>query len=615
MLSRISRSSRLLVRDLKLARSTPALPFKRFQSTLKSEPTEVFTKISDDKDPQRSAFFQYSWGSWLSGDKAKKAQRETRFSIEGAASLFKELHGTRSDSKNVDKSGEPFVRAPLTLKDGTSVLSSNLTSKILGDGELSIKSIASIHEGKHHRVYKISLNTGKELVLRIPYKLESDFAILQKIKSEVATLDFLNLKLNASVPKVLAYGTSKSNQLNSPFILMEFIEGDLLMKNWDPLAEDSEETQSKLKSVIDPIADFQEKALSVTFNKFGSLYFHDDVPAALQADAPYDGEENPLLKNRWRIGPSIEKSYAKNKNKLSEAQVNQFNGPWSASKPLELISSLAGIEIENLRNEAVHSNLEESDTHKQQIDTFENLKLLGSKLFNPASPSIMNVEEMFKPRLYLPDLDPLNTIVGKDEKLTFFDFEYASIKPFILTNYPSFVAYQGVKIYNLEEDIPGYSEMDEVEQQQYQFIYYKTRNERLWELALNERRHDLIAIASPHIKVLKSPYLQALEFKTPKDYLYIESCIIQLRSMWEAYVSNSLCNSDDAKFPIEYDEDYLTQHEQQLMAYQNEVLSSPFVATGGWIPQDMFNTLKEQGMIVEDKEGNYKIDSEKVLDE
>ena len=36
------------------------------------------------------------------------------------------------------------------------------------------------------------------------------------------------------------------------------------------------------------------------------------------------------------------------------------------------------------------------------------------------------------------------------------------------------------------------------------------------EFELNKYRHDLIAIASPHIKVLKSPYLQALDVKNAK---------------------------------------------------------------------------------------------------
>ena len=169
----------------------------------------------------------------------------------------------------------------------------------------------------------------------------------------------------------------------------------------------------------------------------------------------------------------------------------------------------------------------------KQIKTFENLKKISPQLINDKSKSIMNVEELFKPRLYIPDLDPLNVIQHSETENYFIDFEGSTIKPFILTSYPKFVAYQGAKIYNLEEDVPGYKEMEELEKQQYEFMYYKTRNERMWEFELNKYRHDLIAIASPHIKVLKSPYLQALDVKNGKDYLYVEGSIVQLQAMWK----------------------------------------------------------------------------------
>lgn len=604
-------------------RFTPYLIDKRFQSNLSSSPKEVFTKISDSNDPKRNQFFQYTWGSWMENDLLERNKRETKFSIEGISKLLQDLNVELKSSRNVDKSGEPFVKPPIQLKDGSVALSQNLSSSLLGEDEsLLVKSIASIHEGKHHRIYKISLSSGRDLVLRIPYKLESDYSISQKVKSEVATLDFLNLKLGLNVPKVVAYGSSRTNCVESPFVLMECIEGDLLMKQWDPLvSSQDEEAETKLKSVIQPIAEFQDKILSVTFNKFGSLYFHDDVHVTEQSALPYNGEENPLLTNRWRIGPSVEKSFSKNKNLLSEKVINQYNKPIDADKPLDTVTSIAGIELENLRNrlslaQADSSNkVEDVELIQKMINTFENFKTIAPKLFNPKSKSIMNIEELFKPRLYCPDLDPLNVILNskKNNEPYFVDFEYSSIKPFILSNYPAFIAYQGAKVYNLEEDIPGFAEMDDVEKLQYQFMYYKTRNERLWELELNSKRHDLIAVASPHIKVLKSPYVQALELKHDKDYLYVEGSIVQLQAMWDAYVANELCNSTDSEFPIQYSAEYLDEHQKDLEEYQLQVVSTPFAATSGWVPQDMFDNLKEQGIIVETENGSYKVETENAL--
>ncbi|EGV64400.1 hypothetical protein CANTEDRAFT_114216 [Yamadazyma tenuis ATCC 10573] len=588
----------------------------RFGSSLTSQPTEVETKIADTSDPNRSPFFQYSWGSWMKNDAIEKAKRQTRFSIEGTTKLVQLLFEHYSAENNNFK-----VQTPKSLADGSVILSHNLSLVGKSDGSLSVKSISSIHEGKSNRIYKISLSNGTELVLRLPYKLESEYSIGEKIKSEVATNDFLSLKLGLKVPRILSYGANKLNFLQSPYILMEYIPGDLLMKQWEPLITDEvPDSKQKLEDVIKPIADFQNATNSVVFNKFGSLYFTADVEGYLQSDLPYEGESNELFVNRWRIGPSVEKSFLRNKNKLKSKQITTHNGPWPSDQPEAVIASIAKIELENLTTrlglaEADSSNqVENIQNLKNSIATFENLAKMAPLLLNKASKSIPNVEELFKPRLFVPDLDPLNVIANSDRnnELFFTDFEYSSIKPFVLFNYPKFVAYSGVKIYNLEEDIPNFKELDELEQQQYQFMYYKTRNERLWELELNKNRHDLIAVASPHVKVLKSPYLQALEYKSDRDYLYVEGSILQLKGLWEAYVANELCNAQTPEFPIDYTPEVVEQFQSDLQAYQTEISSTPFAATGGWVPQDMFDQLKDGGLLKQTPDG-YEIETEKLL--
>lgn len=614
-----------LVKGAQFSRSLrPSILAIRYNSSSKldSKPREVFTKISDSDDPQRNPFFQYSWGSWMKNDQIERKRRETKFSIEGFTSILQEI---------CIKEKPTSVEAPTLLNDGTTILSNNLTEDIIGKftnikGNAIVKSIASIHEGKHNRIYKVTLSSGKDLVLRIPYPLEQQYSTALMVKSEVATLDFLDLKLGLKVPKVVAYGFDRDNALKSPFILMEYIEGELLMKQWEPLTEGEvtdEATKTTLNKVINPIADFYEKLLSVTFNRFGSLYFYNDVVDPKdQAVLPYDGETDSLLINRWRVGPITERIYHKNKSSLTKSHLQPYLGPWEKDAPLKLIKDVAGVQLEALRHrlslsEAGSSRIvEDTEVLKRAIKTFENLKTVSEKLLSPTSSAIVNVDELFKPRLFVPDLDPLNVVVQKDSNTPYFvDFENTSIKPFALSSHPAFVAYQGAKVYDLEEDIPGYKDMDEVEQQQYQFMYYKTRNERLWEVALNERRHDLIAVASPHLKILKSPYLQAVDFKQDKDYLYVEGAIVQLQAMWDAYVANELVNTTELEFPIQYTAEFLDEYQLDLETYQMESVSTPFAATGGWVPQDMFNNLKDQGIIVEDGNGNYKIETEKALEQ
>lgn len=597
--------------------------FKRFYASLNRDPEEKITKVSDINDPQRNPFFQYSWGTWITNDKLEKSKRETKFSIEGLTQLLSEIQREQKDSANYDKNENLVLKAPKELKDGSFLLTNNIGSEIIGKPESSllVESIASVHEGKHNRIYKVSLSTGKQLVLRIPYKLESDYAISEKTKSEVATSDFLKLKLGLNVPRVISYGTDRNNSLKSPFILLEYLDGELLMRSWEPLAGDDEKSQEKLKFVIDQIANFQEKVLSISFNKFGSLYFYNDTNINDQATLPYDNEESQFLRNRWRIGPSLEKSFTRNKNLLSPKQVQEYNKSVSADRPLDVVSAVASIEIENLRHrlslaQSDSSNrVEDVQSLEKMIETFEKFRTLAPQLINPKSNTIMSIEELMKPKLIIPDLDPLNVIMTDQNEPYFVDFENSVIKPFILSNYPKFVSYEGERIFNLEEDIPNYNELDETDKQQLQFMYYKTRNERLWEHALNERRHDLIAIASPYIKVLKAPYSRVLDFKNDKDYLYIEGSLSQLLVLWGAFVQNELCNSDNMDYPIKFSKDENKQNENKLKEYQAEIASTPFAATGGWVPQDMFENLKELGILVEAENGDFKIDVEKALKE
>lgn len=606
-----------------IARVTPGLLGRRFQSTLKKEQEEVFTKLSDEQDPKRDAFFQYTWGSWLKNDKEQKAQRFTRFSIEGANVLLDqfvkqsiETTKTLSDDLKI----APVVQ-PKSLGNGVTVLPQNLNLASVGvvnpNEKIHVKQMSSIHEGKHHRIYKLDTTTDRSFVLRIPYPLESELFKANKIKSEVATMDFALLKLGMNVPKVFAYGTDSNNPLQTPFILMEFIEGPLLMKNWNPLVSDfiNPESKTVIKKVLDPILDLQKQLLSVEFNLSGSLYFFDDVNVELQKKLPYDGESDEALKNRWRIGPFVERTYYRNKKYLKSSDYENVTGPFE--NPLDVITSIGQIELEqykrrlSLAESDSSSIVENVDELKHAIKVYEDLLKIAPVLFNTENSKLPNNEQLWKPRLYHPDLDPMNVIL-KDEVPYLMDFESTSIKPFILQNYPGFVAYEGPKVYNLKEDVENYEKLDDLEKQQYEFMYNRTRNQFLWEFTLNERRKDLLGAISPLVKLLRSPYIAALDNRSEKDYLYVESAMVNLQQFWNSYLENGLVGGE---FPIEYSETDLDNHFNKIEKYQQEISSTPFIATKGWIPQDMFEKLKEQGFLKKNQDGDYVVDTEELLKE
>lgn len=580
---------------------------------ISEKPPQTFTKLSDENDPERDAFFKYSWGSWLKNDKQEKDRRVTRFSIEGLTDILNDLYAQSRELTKVTKDGQ--IKPPSYNPNLTVSLPHNLTAKQVGsvnpNEKVRITSMASIHEGKHHRIYKVDTNLDRAFVLRIPYALDNEKTVAYRLKSEVATLDFADLKLGLKVPKVFCYGANALNPVRQPFVLQEYIDGQLLMRDWSPLAEDSEagKPDESLRKVIEKISDLQKNLLSAEFNEFGSLYFAKDCDTS---DKPaYQGESNPDLQNRWRVGPTVERCFWRSKSALKFDEQKKFLGPWSIDSPMDIIKNTGLIEAENARArlalKEAGSSPEAVDevSLKEQITTFENLARLAPSLFNRNTRAIPNVQDLLKPRLNHPDLDPLNVLISKEGTPYLLDFEGTSIKPFIIQNAPQFVAYDGLKVYNLKEDVPDYEKLSDGEKVQYDFMYKRTRNQYLWESALNERLPKLISAVAPPVKLLRSPYTAAVEKKIDEEYLLVDEALIQLKEVWEILAKNGLVPTE--KYPLEYTKEQIEKHTKDLNSFHEKLVSTPFAATRGWIPQDMFDNLVKAGILVKDASGDYSI--------
>ncbi|AOA61548.1 hypothetical protein PP7435_CHR1-1290 [Komagataella phaffii CBS 7435] len=585
---------------------------RRFNSSTPND--TVYTSLNDENDPQRDAFFQYTWGTWLKDDKEQKQKRVTRFSIEGVNSLLAKMYDT---SRETMKSSN-VLTAPVWDKElKATLLPSNLDLDTMGvlnpNEKIVVTQMASIHEGKHHRVYKLDTNTQKSFVLRLPYNLDGDFYNDVRVKSEAATLDFLRLKLGMKVPKVFAYGAdAQNNALRSVFTLMEFIEGDLLMKRWNPLVKDSEGSQEQLKSVLDPLADIQRRLLEVTFTKFGSLYFAHDVEESLRKDLPYKGEVDTMLVNRWKIGPSAERVFYR--DGLPAEEVTKFTGPWKNA--IDEVVAVADSALNSVELSLQKDLTQEQETILNRAkEVYQDFRSVAPVLFESdlTKSSLPNGTELFLPRLHVPELDPLN-VVDNTAGPYLLDVEGANIKPFILHGYPVFLSYDGPKIYNVNEDVEGYSEMSPEEQRSYDVMYMRTRNQFIWEFALNARCRELVGAVAPAVKMIREPYLAAVRRGADvHHYLNVESSLLALSQMWDSYRAGHLVGAE--KFPVKWAEteeafnQKVQRHREDLIAYQTKIASAPFSATNGWVPQDMFNTLKEQGIIVQDGE-DYVIKDE-----
>ena len=578
-------------------------------------PKEVFTNINDESDPNRDAIFKYTWGTWLKDDAGEKKKRFTKFSLVGLQSVLKELV---DDAKT---HADGAVVPPKTHDRNFISLPHNVSVKATGtlnpNEELVIKQLVSIHEGKHHRIYKVETNTGNSFVLRVPYPLDSEYAITKRVQSEVATMDFVDLKLGIKVPKVYAYGADQANPVGSPFIIMEFIEGETLMKKWAPMTPHSEPKNKEIVGlVINPLSEFQSKLAEVEFNKFGSLYFSVDAKDKAMVTEPYDGETDEKLQGRWFIGASTERVFWRGKRLLRKSQFESLVGPWDADKPLDIVKAVADIELENARTklsliQADAAGVKESETDlKNQIETFTHLQTLAPVLIDTKTPSVKNVGALFAPRLAHTDIDPLNVLVNGEE-FTFLDFEAATIKPIMFQSTPRFVAYEdGPKIYEFEIDEEKYNALDEADKYYYDFAVARTRNEVLWDLGLGNTFSKLGSEGSPVLKRLRGPLIEAQERRTSLETPLLDRKIYELSIQWPQFYEHKFVPVQE--FPVELNAETFEQHTKQLENYYKVLGTVPFAVTGGWVPQDLFDSLKSQGVIKELENGDYEIIQEQA---
>ncbi|CCH61737.1 hypothetical protein TBLA_0F01950 [Henningerozyma blattae CBS 6284] len=539
------------------------------------------------------SFFKYTWGSWLQNDTVHKKKRQTRFSLQGLNTVLNQMLLSKETSPNA-----------FPVYDSThhfSTLPSNTAQLNTSSLPIHPTTLTSIHEGRRHRIYRVDTSLGKSFVLRIPYPKDDPRYVAQRLHSEVATMDFVQHNFSSiRIPKIYAFAPESNNPIEQPFILQDYIDGQLLMKDWNPLCNDGAEELQKVLSIV---MDFQSELHSLTFNSFGSLYFNYQESGFNQSTTKSivsDGSKNNKLDDsRWKISSSMERPYWKGKTFASN---RKYIGPWPLSHPWAMAKDFAELEARqsslSLQSQTQDSTL--STTLRNQISTFQNLALLIPILDRiTCSSSIPNRDQLLKPRLVHPDLDPMNILISPTDKTpVLLDFEGSSLKPLLLTTQPQFIQYDGPKIYTPPEPTPDIS-ADSPQFEQLQFMYKRSRNQQLWESLIFQKNPEWIQSISPLVKLLRSPYTAALQRKSNSEYLLIQDSIIQLKSLW-----NSI-SQPDLRFPLQISQDDILNHNELMNDFHRHLLDSPFEATKGWIPQDLFNAMLEKGEIEELSNGDY----------
>ena len=132
--------------------------------------------------------------------------------------------------------------------------------------------------GSYNILYAIEFADGLRWLLKIPAVgyhgrwTESD---ARAITSEALTMQLVKRKTTIPVPEVFLYQSTLENELNCPFILMEFIEGVSLHDFWFDNSHSPTEIEQRRTQILEKVASAIIQLNQFRFSEGGSILFDD----------------------------------------------------------------------------------------------------------------------------------------------------------------------------------------------------------------------------------------------------------------------------------------------------------------------------------------------------
>jgi hypothetical protein len=201
-------------------------------------------------------------------------------------------------------------------------------------------SVEKYPDGMYNKAMLLTMDNGTQVVAKVP---NPNAGILHfTTASEVAIMDFvcsllylflltntnpLQIRniLNTPVPKVFAWSSkAKENPVGAEYIIMEKLPGTELELVWPTM-----KIEDRL-AIVQTIATYQKSWTSISFKKYGGLYYAEDLDTSSDNEALYiDADGIAVKDSRFAIGPSTGRESIDNKR----ATVGFDRGPCIIPSP------------------------------------------------------------------------------------------------------------------------------------------------------------------------------------------------------------------------------------------------------------------------------------------
>ncbi|EAW24094.1 uncharacterized protein NFIA_036660 [Aspergillus fischeri NRRL 181] len=487
---------------------TPLLITCRLAHSPSSPPFSPVQTISEHSDLQYEEFFRYSSGRWLWDEDIQLRNRYKRFNV--------------------------------------SELKAAATRSV---GAKACVSMTKIAEGGFNKVFRLVMDNNSTVIARIPYPNVGRSC--KTTASEVATMDFARTILGIPVPEVLAWSGKAENPVGSEYILMEEATGRQLGEIWDDL-----KLADKLKIVEDIVA-IEKKFLSLSFTRYGSLYFVNDAfpgceKAEIASDAPQSQREE--IESQFVIGPVPNNDFWDK----GRASLEIDRGPWKC--PEDYLKAIARREI------AWISRYATAMTPKPRYDMFMVAECysqnsadahieLYNKFLDVSDYLLPNNKELNRSTIWHWDIHAPNLFVEGNKVTGLIDWQDNWAGPlFLQARRPKLVAYNG----DIMLELPEYYKDIEDEDERARIRAQVEKSIVLWAYESNTKRtnsvlHEIFDL--PHGRTRK----ETVVFSTntwDDDIIPFRQCLIRVARHWDEMNNEVACpiNFTDEELKIHYRE-------------------------------------------------------------
>ncbi|KAF4228720.1 hypothetical protein CNMCM6805_001903 [Aspergillus fumigatiaffinis] len=293
--------------------------------------------------------------------------------------------------------------------------------------------MTKLAEGSFNKTFKLSMDNGLNVIARIPHPIAGPK--YYTTASEVATMEFARSILEIPVPRVYAWNADPNHPVGSEFIIMEEAPGANLDDIWHDLP--LEEKVAITKDLVS----LEKKMLSVSLNKYGNLYFANELiqgAAAADIRGIVPEETRKAVQDRFIIGPVAERGYWTKER----ASMRLDRGPWEM--PQQYAISLACREIEWIKQYATPRPHGDPLMSSASQNSPEHHISLLQKYLKVARFLLPEDPDLVAPHIWHTDLHPGNLFVSEGRISCVIDWQGIWAAPLLLrARHPRLVDYQG----------------------------------------------------------------------------------------------------------------------------------------------------------------------------